>query len=103
MNFFSICGIFLLFAVGLGINSTYAQIDPSSDIEFFQTGELHTIENTFLISNDFNIREFFNGNIIRVSGQTIEGFPYITYSKTLNDEKLDTFGKIFIKWENLSN
>lgn len=95
MNFFSICGIFLLFAVGLGINSAYAQIDPSSDIEFFQTGEIQTVENQFLISNEFEIREFFNGNIIRVSGQTIEGFPYIIYSK-VSDEKLDTFGKIFI-------
>ncbi len=41
------------------------------------------------------LENFFNGNIIRVSGQTIEGFPYITYSK-VSDENIDTHGIIFI-------
>jgi len=95
MNFFSIFGIFLLLTIGLGINSAHAQVDPIYDIIFFQTGELETEENKFSISSDFSIREFFNGDIIRVSGQTIEGFPYITYSK-INNDKTDTFGKIFI-------
>jgi len=95
MNFFSIFGIFLLLTIGLGINSAHAQVDPIYDIIFFQTGELETEENKFSISSDFSIREFFNGDIIRVSGQTIEGFPYITYSK-INNDKTDTFGKIFV-------
>jgi len=95
MNFFSIFGIFLLLTMGLGINSAYAQVDPISDIIFFQTGELETEENKFSLSSDFVIREFFNGDIIRISGQTIEGFPYITYSRISNDQ-IDTFGKIFI-------
>ena len=83
-------------------NSAFAQIDPLVDIVFFQTGKLSTSDNQFHISNELAIREFFNGNIIRISGQTIEGFPYITYSKVLED-KIDTHGIIFIngKFTNL--
>lgn len=77
------------------LNTSYAQIDPLSEILFFQSGELHTEEHEFQISDEFTIREFFNGNIIRVSGTTIEGFPYITYSK-IHDEDIDTHGIIFI-------
>ena len=44
------------------------------------------------------LENFFNGNIVRVSGQTIEGFPYITYSKVIND-KINTHGMIFISGE----
>jgi len=98
MNFFSIFGVVLLLILGLGINSVHAQIDPFSDIEFFQSGELKTEKNSFEISNEISIREFFNGNIIRISGQTVEGFPYITYSQIIN-EQLETFGKIFVQGE----
>lgn len=41
------------------------------------------------------IREFFDGEIIRVSGQTIEGFPHITHSKVY-EEKTELRGIIFI-------
>ncbi len=77
------------------VNFAFAEVDPLIDIEFLQTGELNTSENQFHISNEISIREFFNGNIIRVSGQTIEGFPYITYSK-ISDDKIDTYAMIFI-------
>jgi len=80
----------------LFINSANAQIDPLTDISFFQTGELATSKNQFQISNELTIREFFNGNIIRVSGQTIEGFPYLTYSK-ISGNKIDTHDTIFIQ------
>ena len=73
----------------------FADIDPLLDIGFLQSGILYSTENQFHVSNELNIREFFDGNIVRVSGQTIEGFPYITYSKIL-DEKIDTHGAIFI-------
>jgi len=65
-----------------------------NDIEFLETGILDTSKNQFHISNEITIREFFKGNIIRVSGQTIEGFPYITYSKIL-ENKINTHGIIF--------
>jgi len=73
----------------------FADIDPLLDIGFLQSGILYSTENQFHISNELNVRQFFDGNIIRVSGQTVEGFPYITYSKIL-DEKMDTHGSIFI-------
>jgi len=81
-------GIFMLIPA-------FADIDPLLDIEFLQSGILYSTENQFHISNELNVREFFNGNIIRVSGQTVEGFPYITYSK-ISNEKIDTHGAIFI-------
>jgi len=77
------------------LTPAFADIDPLSDIGFLQSGILNSAENQFHMSNELSIREFFNGNIIRVSGQTIEGFPYITYSK-ISDEKIDTYGAIFI-------
>jgi len=104
MNFFVIFGIFVIFCIGsISISSVSGQIDPLSEIIFFQTGELHTNNNQFQISDEFIVREFFNGNIIRISGQTIEGFPYITYSK-ISDENIDTHGSIFInnKFQKLS-
>ncbi len=99
MNFYTVLVIFAILTLGVStLNSAFAQVDPLSDIVFLQTGELNTDENQFQISNDIVIREFFNGKIVRVSGHTIEGFPYITYSKIL-DEKIDTDGIIFINGE----
>jgi len=96
MNFYTILAIFVISTLGIfTVNLTSAQVDPLIDIVFLQTGELNTSENQFHISNEMSIREFFNGNIFRVSGQTIEGFPYITYSKIL-DDKINTRGMIFI-------
>ncbi len=99
MNFYTILVIFVILTLGVfTLNSAFAQVDPLSDIVFLQTGEFNTDEKQFQISNDIIIREFFDGKIVRVSGHTIEGFPYITYSKIL-DEKIDTDGIIFINGE----
>ncbi|MCH8085959.1 MAG: hypothetical protein IIC15_06005 [Thaumarchaeota archaeon] len=96
MNFYTILAILAISTIGIySGNLAFAQVDPLIDIEFLQTGVLNTSENQFHISNEITIREFFNGKIIRVSGQVIEGFPYITYSKILEDE-IDTHGMIFI-------
>ncbi len=96
MTFYTILVIFVILTLGVfTINSASAQVDPFVDIDFLQTGDLNTSENQFHISNELTIREFFNGNIVRVSGQVIEGFPYITYSKIM-DDKIDTHGIIFI-------
>ena len=96
MNNYIIIVIFSILILGvLTVNLASAQVDPLIDIVFLQTGELNTVKNQFHISNEISIREFFNGNIFRISGQTIEGFPYITYSKIL-DDKINTRGMIFI-------
>jgi len=99
MNIYMIIVIFSILILGVfTVNLVSAQVDPLVDIVFLQTGELNTSDNQFHISSEISIREFFNGNIIRVSGQTIEGFPYITYSK-ISDDKIDTRGMIFIGGE----
>ncbi len=99
MKINTIIVIFSILILGVfTVNLVSAQVDPLIDIVFLQTGELNTSDNQFHISSEISIREFFNGNIIRVSGQTIEGFPYITYSK-ISDDKIDTRGMIFIGGE----
>lgn len=86
-----IIGVFMLTPV-------FADIDPLLDIEFLQSGILHSSENQFQISDKLDIREFFNGDIIRISGLTLEGFPYITYSRIL-EEQINTHGVIYIQGE----
>lgn len=96
MNFnIIVVSFFVLIISGVTINQAYGQVDPLIEIDFLQLGLIYSSENQFHISNDMNIREFSNGNIIRISGQTIEGFPYITYSK-ISDEKIYTSGVIFV-------
>lgn len=97
LNFNKILSIFLILGIGITTSFAYAQVDVN-DIEFLQTGTVSTFENEFSISNDITVREFFNGNIIRISGQTIEGFPYITYSEMIN-EKIQTRGIIYVGGE----
>ena len=87
-------GILLFSFIGINVSQSFAEIDPLHDILFLQTGIIESTENQFQISNDMKIREFLNGNIVRVSGQTIEGFSYITYSKIVKDD-ITTKGKIF--------
>ena len=98
MNIHTILPVFLILSVGITASSAYGQVDVLNDINFLQTGIISTEENKFSISNDMSIREFSNNEIIRVSGHTIEGFSYITYSKILNDT-IDTRGIIFVGGE----
>ena len=95
MNFNTIVVVFILIIGTVATNYASGQVDPLTEINFLQSGLIYSDENQFNISNDIAIREFFNGNIIRISGQTIEGFPYITYSK-VSDKNIDTHGIIFI-------
>ena len=93
LNQFLALVILLSFGIPL-LNTVTAQIDPINDIEFIQTGKLFTDKKEFIISNEINIREFFDGKIVRITGYTVEGYPYITYSK-INDSQITTHGKIF--------
>lgn len=95
MNSLSAYAVFSLSLVLVLGTPAFGEIDLLSNIIFLDTGIIHSDDNQFQISNDMNTREFSNGKIIRVSGQTIEGFPYITYSKILED-KVNTHGIIFI-------
>jgi len=76
------------------LETATAQIDSINDIEFIQTGKLFTDKKEFTISNEINTREFLDGKIVRITGFTVEGYPYITYSK-INNQQIITHGKIF--------
>ncbi len=79
MKNYAILPILLILSISMiSTDDVYGQVDLLSDILFLQTGEISTAESQFQISNDVEIREFFGGNIVRISGLTIEGFPYIT-------------------------
>ena len=94
--------VLVLFSLAIPILETAtAQIDPINDVEFIQTGKLFTDKTEFTISNEINTREFFDGKIIRITGYTVEGYPYVTYSK-INDSQITTHGKIFINSKFLS-
>lgn len=106
MKFHTVATIITISALGLFvIDFATGQVDALNNIEFMQTGILYTDEHSFHISNDIMIREFSNGNIVRISGQTVEGFPYITYSEIQDDDDDDitTRGIIYIngKFTNL--
>ena len=96
MNLNQFLVLVILFSSGiLMLETVTAQIDLINDIEFIQTGKLFTDKKEFTISNEVNTREFFDGKIIKITGYTIEGYPYITYSK-INNQQITTHGKIFI-------
>ena len=100
MKFYNIIVAITISSLGFFvIDFATAQTDVLNNIEFMQTGILHTNEHSFHISNDITIREFSDGNVVRISGQTIEGSPYITYSKILEEEKIKTRGIIYINGE----
>ncbi len=48
-----------------------------------------------MISNDFDIRQFFFGKILRMSGTTIDGNFYYVYHRIIDDE-ISLRGKIFL-------
>ena len=86
----------ILLSFGIIILETAgAQLVSINDIEYIQTGKLFTEKKEFTISNEINSREFSNGEIVRITGYTVEGYPYITYSK-INNQQITTHGKIFI-------
>lgn len=95
MNLDKFLVLVVLFSLGiLMVETITAQIDPINDIEFIQTGKLFTDKKEFTISNEITTREFSDGKIIRIIGYTVEGYPYITYSKIIN-QQITTHGKIF--------
>jgi hypothetical protein len=60
-----------------------------------QTGIISTEVQDFAVSNDFEIRVFQNGKIMRLSGITTTGEPYYIYQKFIGDEVI-LKGKILL-------
>jgi len=70
------------------------QIDPESS-PILESGIISTKNKDYMISNDFDIRQFFYGKILRISGTTIDGNFYYVYHKIIDDE-ISLRGKIFL-------
>jgi len=94
---FIITIIGVLSVIPLSVFAPHSQLESALVEEsiILQTGKLFTTAGEFKISNDFDIRIFAEGAIMRVSGITTEGFPYYVYHLK-DDEKTNIKGKILI-------
>jgi len=70
------------------------QIEPESS-PILESGIISTKNNDYIISNDFDIRQFFYGKILRISGTTIDGNFFYVYHRIIDDE-ISSRGKIFL-------
>jgi len=70
------------------------QIEPESS-PILESGIISTKNKDYIISNDFDIRQFIYGKILRISGTTIDGNFYYVYHKIIDDE-ISSRGKIFL-------
>jgi len=70
------------------------QIEPESS-PILESAIISTKNKDYIISNDFDIRQFFYGKILRISGTTIDGNFYYVYHKIIDDE-ISSRGKIFL-------
>ena len=70
-------------------------IDAQESILLFENPVISTPSNDYEISSDFEIRILREGDLVRISGTTVDGNPYYVYQKMIND--VPTLGgKIFI-------
>lgn len=60
-----------------------------------QTGILSTATKDYQISNDLQIRTVLDGKLMRISGTTIDGYPYYVIHRLIDDE-IQVWGKIFL-------
>ena len=61
----------------------------------FQNSVVSTPSEDYEISGDFEVRVLQDGELVRVKGITVDGYPYYTYQRMIDDEP-KLFGKIFI-------
>jgi len=69
------------------------QIQDASPI--FSTGFISTTTTNYLISNQFEVRHIWPGELMRMSGVTVEGYPYYIIHK-MNFKDLEISGKILV-------
>jgi hypothetical protein len=68
MNQNQFLGLTMLFFFGIiTLEAVADQIEIIDGIEFTQTGKLFTDKKEFIIINEINTREFFDGKIIRIA------------------------------------
>lgn len=69
--------------------------DAQESILLFENPMISTPSNDYEISSDFEIRILRDGDLVRVSGTTVDGNPYYVYQQMINDVPTIN-GKIFI-------
>ena len=67
----------------------------SQELVVLETGVISTASKDYTISNNFDVRVFHDGELIRIKGVTASGHPYYAYQRTVDGE-VNLQGKIFI-------
>jgi len=98
----TIIGVLTVIPAYVFASHSQLESDLVEESIILQTGKLFTETKEFEISNDFEIRIFAEGRIMRVSGSSTEGFPYYVYHLK-DDEKINIQGKILIdgNWKSI--
>ena len=89
----------LFFIVSFSIVASQSVFSQEIDLvdlsPIFQSGVINTQDQSFLISNNFDVNQLSNGKIVRISGYTVDGnFYYVYHLESGNTIK--SFGKIFL-------
>jgi len=84
-------GILAIMMSPLIIQEIYSQ----EELLVLNNGVISTASNDYPISNDFEVRVFHDGELMRIKGVTASGYPYYVYQKIV-DGDAEIQGKIFI-------
>jgi len=93
--------IFFTAAITIVIGVFFTYFDAQSAFGFeenilaLQTGIISTNNQDYAISQEFEVRIFQNGKIMRLSGLTTTGEQYYLYQKSIGDDTI-VRGKIFV-------
>ena len=81
--------------ITLGTYSAYAQVDLASESPILNSGMVSTVTDDYVISRDLDVRQFSGGDIVRISGFTIDDHFYYAYH-WLEFEEIQSKGNIII-------
>lgn len=93
--------IFFIAAISIVTGVFFTYFDAQSAFGFeenilaLQTGIISTNNNDYAISQEFEVRIFQNGKIMRLSGFTTTGEQYYFYQKSIGDDII-VRGKIYV-------
>ncbi|GBF23932.1 hypothetical protein MnTg01_00265 [archaeon MnTg01] len=93
--------IFLIATISIVTGVFFIYFDAQSAFGFeenilaLQTGIISTNNNDYAISQEFEVRIFQNGKIMRLSGLTTTGEQYYFYQKSIGDDII-VRGKIYV-------
>ncbi len=93
--------IFFIMAISIVTGISFTYFDAQSAFGFeenilaLQTGIISTNNQDYAISQEFDVRIFSNGKIMRLSGLTTTDEPYYLYQKSIGDNTI-VKGKIYV-------